>query len=92
MAEQEMIARIAELERQVARKQPSGGLKVGEKGGVSFYGVGRRPVTLYASQWQIVAENMPAITKFISDNWTKLAHKEGEIAPEGVSAPAPATV
>ena len=48
----ELLARIAELEKQ-SRGKKSGKLefKVGEKGGVSIYGLGRFPVTLYFGQW-----------------------------------------
>ena len=43
---EELKARIAELERQLSGKR-AGSLefKVGEKGGVSVYGLGRFPVT-----------------------------------------------
>ena len=47
----------AELERlraeneRLKRTQGRGGLKVSEKGGVSVYGLGRFPVTLYKEQW-----------------------------------------
>jgi len=46
---EELMARIAELEKQVAGKK-SGKLefKVSEKGGVSVYGLGRFPVPLSA--------------------------------------------
>ena len=50
---EELLARIAELEKQVATKK-AGTLefKVSEKGGVSVYGLGRFPVTLYGEQWE----------------------------------------
>ena len=45
---EEFLARVAELEKQVAAKKPGTiGFKVSEKGGVSVYGLGRFPVTLY---------------------------------------------
>ena len=46
----ELKERVAELERKAGR---AGDLeiKVGEKGGVSAYGLGRFPVTLYYEQW-----------------------------------------
>ena len=49
---EELKARLAELETQQGR-QRSGSLefRVGEKGGVSVYGLGRFPVTLYYEQW-----------------------------------------
>jgi len=45
---EELKARVAELEKQAGRRQ-KGTLefRVGEKGGVSVYGLGRFPVTLY---------------------------------------------
>ena len=45
----ELKARLAELEKQVDSKKRSGNLemRVSEKGGVSVYGLGRFPVTLY---------------------------------------------
>ena len=46
--EEELLARVAELEKQVAAKKTGTmGFKVSEKGGVSVYGLGRFPVTLY---------------------------------------------
>ena len=50
-SKEELMARIAELEKQVgSKKQGSLEFKVGEKGGVSVYGLGRFPVTLYYEQ------------------------------------------
>ena len=50
---EELMARIAELEKQAGASKRSGMLefRVGEKGGVSVYGLGRFPVTLYYEQW-----------------------------------------
>jgi hypothetical protein len=46
-SEEELMARIAELEKQVGpKKQGSLEFKIGEKGGISVYGLGRFPVTL----------------------------------------------
>ena len=44
---------LSQLEKEVEVKKRSGDLifKVGEKGGVSVYGLGRFPVTLYYEQW-----------------------------------------
>ena len=49
---EELLARIAELEKQTAATK-AGKLefRVGEKGGVSVYGLGRSPVTLHYEQW-----------------------------------------
>ena len=47
-SKEDLLARIAELENQVGtKKQGSLEFKVGEKGGVSVYKLGRFPVTLY---------------------------------------------
>ncbi len=43
-------------------------LKVSEKGGLSVYGMGRFPVTLYKEQWQKLADLMPQVLDFIKDN------------------------
>jgi hypothetical protein len=49
---EELKARLAELESQGAKRRSSElEFKVGEKGGVSVYGLGRFPVTLYYEQW-----------------------------------------
>lgn len=40
-------------------------LKVSEKGAVSVYGMGKFPVTLYASQMERLIEFAPKITEFI---------------------------
>jgi hypothetical protein len=44
---------VAELQR-LQEAQPSGGYKVSAKGALSRYGLGKFPVTLYASQWRKV--------------------------------------
>jgi len=50
--------------------------KVGEKGGVSMYGLGRFPVTLYVEQWQRLLDNADGIRAFIRENDGKLKRKE----------------
>tara|TARA_Y100001934_G_C12084121_1_gene646157 strand:+ start:421 stop:663 length:243 start_codon:yes stop_codon:yes gene_type:complete len=39
--------------------------KVGKKGGMSLYGLGRFPVTLYKSQWIMLLEASEKITEFL---------------------------
>ena len=51
-------------------------LKVSEKGGVSLYGVGRFPVTLYKEQWRKIIEMAPEIEAFIQANDGALKAKE----------------
>ncbi len=47
----ELKAKLAELEKKTSRRGGSLEFRVGEKGGVSVYGLGRFPVTLYYEQW-----------------------------------------
>jgi len=67
---QAQTARIAELEAQLAlaNKPKAITMKVGEKGGLSIYGLGRFPITLYRSQWERLLGCKPQIEAFISTN------------------------
>jgi hypothetical protein len=67
---EQLQARVKELEAQVARKAPSARIKVAKSGGISFYGVGRWPVTMYVSGWKIISEALPEILAFAE------AHKD----------------
>ena len=51
-------------------------LGVGAKGGVCVYGLGRFPVTLYASQMEQLLGNKDAIIAFIASNASSLAYKQ----------------
>jgi hypothetical protein len=75
----ELMARIAELEKQVGNKR-TGRLefKVSEKGGVSVYGLGRFPVTLYYEQWHRLLGTADDLRKFLEDNKSKLKLKSAE--------------
>lgn len=74
----ELKARLAELEKQVDSKKRSGNLemRVSEKGGVSVYGLGRFPVTLYYEQWKRLLALAPDLEKFLEDNKGKLKLKD----------------
>jgi hypothetical protein len=52
-------------------------LRVSEKGGVSVYGLGRFPVTLYVEQWEKLLANSDAIRSFIAENRQQLKTKGG---------------
>ena len=41
---------------------------MGEKGGVSVYGLGRFPVTLYYEQWIRLLEAVPQLKAFLEEN------------------------
>ena len=51
-------------------------LKVGEKGGLSVYGLGRFPVTLYKEQWTRLLDYAEEIKSFLKDNDRLLKAKE----------------
>ena len=53
-------------------------LKVSEKGGVSVYGLGRFPVTLYKEQWQKLLDMADDIRAFIVEHEAELKTKEKE--------------
>jgi hypothetical protein len=74
---EELKARLSELEKQQGTRR-SGSLefKVGEKGGVSVYGLGRFPVTLYYEQWNRLFDAGDRLKQFLEDNKSKLKLKE----------------
>jgi hypothetical protein len=51
-------------------------LKIGKKGGVSAYGLGRFPVTLYKEQWEQLLEKADEIRAFIEANADKLKTRD----------------
>ena len=51
-------------------------MKVSEKDGVSVYGLGRFPVTLYKEQWIRLLDMVDDIRSFIEENESKLKAKE----------------
>ena len=66
---EELKARVAALEKQGAGRR-SGALefRVSEKGGVSVYGLGRFPVTLYYEQWTRLLDAVPQLREFLEEN------------------------
>ena len=50
-------------------------LKVSEKGGLSVYGLGRFPVTLYKEQWTKLLDMADDIRAFMKENEGKLKAK-----------------
>ena len=65
----------AENERLKTRQTRGVSLKVSEKGGVSVYGLGRFPVTLYKEQWTRLLDMAEDIRVFIKENDSKLKAK-----------------
>ena len=66
----------AENERLKKAASRGGSIRVSEKGGVSVYGLGRFPVTLYKEQWLRLLDMADDIRGFIRDNADKLKVKE----------------
>lgn len=75
----ELKARVAELEKQGAART-AGGLefKVSEKGGVSVYGLGRFPVTLYYEQWVRLLDAAEALRAFLEANKGRVRLKDSK--------------
>ncbi len=75
----ELKAKLAELEKQVqGRKRGVIDFKVSEKGGVSVYGLGRFPVTLYYEQWVRLLDHAEQIRGFLEENKSRLKMKGGD--------------
>ena len=74
---EELKARIAELEQKLSsRKSGKLEFRVSEKGGVSVYGMGRFPVTLYYEQWMRLLGAADELRAFIEENKHRLKTKE----------------
>ena len=72
------VERLKEQIRVTRAANPKLTLKVSEKGALSVYGIGRFPVTLYASQWMKVLDHAKDIQAF-------LVAKAGELATKNPS-------
>ena len=77
---EELKAEIEKLRAEnESLKKPARGqisLKVSEKGGLSVYGLGRFPVTLYREQWEKLLGISEEIRDFIRENDGALKKKE----------------
>jgi hypothetical protein len=75
---EELLARIADLERQAGQRKSAGALsfKVSDKGAVSVYGMGRFPVTLYYEQWLRLLGAADELRTFLEENKGKLKLKD----------------
>ena len=65
-----------ENERLKARQSRAVSLKVSEKGGLSVYGLGRFPVTLYKEQWIKLLDLSDEIRTFLKAHDAELKTKE----------------
>ncbi|RPH72146.1 MAG: hypothetical protein EHM78_04545 [Myxococcaceae bacterium] len=75
-AEDELRAELERLkaENETLRTRRSGAvsMKVSEKGGLSVYGLGRFPVTLYQEQWLKLLDMGEEIRAFIQQHQSEL--------------------
>ncbi len=65
----------AENEKLKQRGSRAISMKVSEKGGLSVYGLGRFPVTLYKEQWAKLLDMADEIRAFMKENDSKLKTK-----------------
>ncbi len=76
---EELKAKLAELEKQVqGRKRGAVEFRVSEKGGVSVYGLGRFPVTLYYEQWMKLLDQIDQLREFLEANKSAMKLKNPE--------------
>ncbi len=77
--EDELKAELERLKAENAALKARGAkglsLKVSEKGGVSVYGLGRFPVTLYMEQWTKLLDMADDIRGFIEEHEAELKKK-----------------
>ena len=78
---EEKLARLEEenraLKEQIDRRKPGElRLKISEKGGLSVYGLGRFPVTLYKEQWTRLLSHVSEIEQFLKDHDRELKAKQ----------------
>ncbi len=70
--EEELERLRTENEALKIRSEKGLSLKVSQKGGVSVYGLGRFPVTLYKEQWEKLLDISDDIRAFIQENESQL--------------------
>jgi hypothetical protein len=79
MSEEDLRAELerlkAENEGLKSQATRATSIRVSEKGGVSVYGLGRFPVTLYKEQWLKLLDMAEDIRAFIAANEAKLKTK-----------------
>lgn len=72
MTLEQMAAQIEALKAENARLQAAASragaltMGIGEAGGISLYGLGRFPVTLYAEQWKQLLNHVPGLKEAVA--------------------------
>ena len=81
------IERLKAENEQLKRRSSRGvSMKVSEKGGLSVYGLGRFPVTLYKEQWIKLLDMADDVRAFLRENEATLKTKTSDPA---AAKPAP---
>lgn len=76
---EELKAQLAALQEKVKTcDRRAIDFKVSEKGGVSVYGLGRFPVTLYYEQWIRLLDHADQLRQFLEENKPNLKLKTTE--------------
>lgn len=80
MTDEDMRAELERLRREneALKKGSARGvsLKVSEKGGLSVYGLGRFPITLYKEQWSKLLDMSDQIRDFLKTHDAELKSKD----------------
>jgi hypothetical protein len=80
MADDELKSEVERLKAEnaalKARATRGVSIKVSEKGGVSVYGLGRFPVTLYKEQWAKLLDMAADLRAFLAEHDAELKTKE----------------
>jgi hypothetical protein len=80
MSDQDLQAELERLRAENVALKNRGAkgitMKVSEKGGLSVYGLGRFPVTLYKEQWTKLLDTTDDIRAFISTHESEFKTKE----------------
>ena len=73
-------AEIERLRAEVAALKNSNvralSLKIGDKGGLSVYGLGRFPVTLYKEQWERLLDHKEVILEYMTENASRMKTRD----------------
>ncbi|HYC51854.1 MAG TPA: hypothetical protein VEB19_12150 [Gemmatimonadaceae bacterium] len=80
MSDEDMRAELERLrkENESLKKGATRGvsMKVSEKGGLSVYGLGRFPITLYKEQWTKLLDMSDDIRRFLTEHDSELKAKQ----------------
>ncbi|HME09590.1 MAG TPA: hypothetical protein VKG25_21205 [Bryobacteraceae bacterium] len=80
---EELKAKLVELQKNLPVSGDAGALyfKIAAKGGVSAYGLGRYPVTLYYEQWHKLLDAVEPLRAFLEANKGALKMREAKAEP-----------